>query len=118
MAFLLMLALLMAPATVVAVSPAAGVGGTAATSPVPLPTPSAPAATPPVWVPPQPVVIETPLAVTEGARLGSQQQVVEAPGYFASKTTLGFYYPGRCVIERVGAAACRWGVAAAEFRRR
>jgi hypothetical protein len=71
-----------------------------------------------VWIPPQPVVVETPLAVTEGERLGAQQQVVQVPGYYASETTLGVYYPERWVIERVGPAAYRWRVAAAEFRRR
>jgi hypothetical protein len=93
MASLVVALIVMAPAMAVAVSPAAGVGGTAATSPVPLPDPSAPAATPHpsmpwsigaatpygqlvryVWVPPQPVVIETPLAVTEGERLGAQSR--------------------------------------------
>jgi hypothetical protein len=137
MASLVAALIVMAPVMAVAVSPAAGVGGTAATSPVPLPDPSAPAATPHpstpwsigaatpygqlmryVWIPPQPVVIETPLAVTEGERLGSQQQVVQVPGYYASETTLGVYYPERWVIERVGPAAYRWRVAAAEFRRR
>jgi hypothetical protein len=70
------------------------------------------------WVPAQQMVIEMPVAQTQAGAVGVQQQVVEVPGYYASETTLGFYYPDRWVIEQVGPGSYRWRLMTAEFRRR
>jgi len=86
-----------------------------------------------VWVPPQPVVVDTivpwpseatgeratpPAPEGEPAQYGVWRQTVVIPGYWLRETTAGTYYPERWTLEQTAPGMYRWRLLPSEVRPR